>query len=117
MLVETASCLVTSQYVRTLDNVQLPTTFTPCYTLVSTDCGSNTQYAVFVRRTTGPHRLAAKVQVGGHTIEILPDESGRRKQFTVRANDLEVDIKNASYNLPEGRDKNYVIKYFMYICL
>jgi hypothetical protein len=48
--------------------------------------------------------------VGGHTIEIMPDESGRRKQFTVRANDLEIDVSNNSYTLPEGRDNFYVLK-------
>ncbi len=47
------SCLITSQYVLTLDKVQLPTTFTPCYTLVSSDCGSAPLYAVLVRRITG----------------------------------------------------------------
>ena len=41
----------------------------------------------------------------------MPDESGRRKQFTVRANDLEIDVSNNSYTLPEGRDKFYVLKW------
>jgi len=53
--------------------------------------------------------------VGGHTIEILPDESGRRKELIVRANDIDVDIignsNSSSFTLPEGRDKQfYVLK-------
>ncbi len=51
-----------------------------------------------------------RVNVGGHNIEITPDESGRRKQFSVRANDLEVDVNDKSYTLPEGREKFHVIK-------
>ncbi|XP_046463734.1 uncharacterized protein LOC124209680 [Daphnia pulex] len=104
------SCLVTSQYIRTLDKFKFNNTFSPCYTLVTSDCGSNPLFGVFVRRTTGLYPLATKVQVGGHTIEIMPDESGRRKQFTVRANDLEIDVSNNSYTLPEGRDNFYVLK-------
>lgn len=132
-----ASCLVTSQYVLSLDKVMLPGSnhFSPCYTIVSSDCGTSPLYAVFVRRATGQHpivkfiyfycyqlkltlklyvRQAVKVLVGGHTIEILPDESGRRKELIVRANDIDVDIggsNSSSFTLPEGRDKQfYVLK-------
>lgn len=104
------SCLVTSQYIRTLDKVKFNNSFSPCYTLITSDCGSTPLFGVFVRRTAGLYPLATKVQVGGHTIEIMPDESGRRKQFTVRANDVEMDVTNDSFTLPEGRDKFYVLK-------
>ena len=84
-----------------LDNVPL----SPCYALVTSDCASASPgpvFAVFVRRMmTGTHRLAVKVHVGGHTVEILPDESGRRKQLSVKANDLDVDVQNSTYSLPD----------------
>jgi len=46
--------------------------------------------------------------VGGHSIEIIPDETGRRKEFTVKANDIE--IQSESYVLPEGLNKFFVLK-------
>ena len=102
---------MTSRYIQTLDNVTWSNSFTPCYSLVSSDCGSSPLFAVFGRQTAGgSHPLALRVNVGGHNVEITPDETGRRKEFSVRANDLEVDVVNNAYSLPEGRDKFYVVK-------
>lgn len=60
MQIFSASCLVTSQYIRTLDKVQFENTFSPCYTLVTSDCGSNPLFGVFVRRTAGLYPLVKK---------------------------------------------------------
>jgi len=100
--------MVTSSQVTTLDNETYANQFSPCYSMVSSDCGSNPLYGVFVRRTTGINPLAVKVLVGGHSIEIIPDETGRRKEFTVKANDIE--IQSESYVLPEGLNKFFVLK-------
>lgn len=54
------------------------------------------------------------MHVGGHMIEIVPDESGRRRHFSVKANDVEVDVSSRSHSLPEGRDKFYVLKYLQF---
>lgn len=64
----TASCLVTSQYIRTLDKVKFSNNFSPCYTLVTSDCGSNPLFGVFVRRTTGLYPL---VKSNNFNIEII----------------------------------------------
>lgn len=100
--------MVTSSEITTLDNQTYGNSFSPCYSMLSSDCGSNPLYGVFVRRTTGLYSLAVKVHVGGHTIEIIPDESGRRKELTVKANDIEV--QSDSYTLPEGMEKFFVLK-------
>lgn len=52
-----ASCMVTSSQVTTLDNETYANQFSPCYSMVSSDCGSNPLYGVFVRRTTGINPL------------------------------------------------------------
>lgn len=55
-------------------------------------------------------KKAVKVQVGGHSIEIVPDETGRRKEFAVKANELDVDVSNSTVSLPEGRDRFYILR-------
>ena len=55
-----ATCLVTSKYVQTLDNITWSNDFTPCYSLVSSDCGSSPSYAVFSRKTNGLFPLVIK---------------------------------------------------------
>lgn len=54
-----ASCLVTSKYIRTLDKVQFNNSFSPCYSLVTTDCGSNPLFGVFIRKVDGLYPLVS----------------------------------------------------------
>jgi len=100
--------MATPNEISTLDETTYAAQFTSCYSLISSDCGSDPLYGVFVRRTNGVFSLAVKVHVGGHTIEIIPDESNRRKEFTVKANDIE--IPGDSYILPEGLKRFFVLK-------
>jgi len=106
------TCTVTSQNIRSIDNATWPNTFSSCYSLISSDCGSAPLFAVFARRAAegSAFPLAVKVDVGDQTIEIIPGLAGNESKFTVRANNAEVDAISKSYTLPEGRQRFYVFK-------
>lgn len=70
-----SACIATSETVRTNDNVTLPVQIPDCWTLVSANCGPEPAYAVFSKKGSGLP-LAAKVYVGGHTVEFNPLGAG-----------------------------------------
>ena len=56
-LIYIASCVVTSRYIQTLDNVTWPNQFTDCYSLISSDCGAQPSFAIFARKSNGSYPL------------------------------------------------------------
>ena len=100
-------CDVAPKAVVTFDNVTMNYDLPACYTLISADCSPTPRYAVFARKTTQSLPLAAKIYVGGHTLELTPTASG----VEVKANDKVVKVEaNKPYVLA---DKDNVIQYIV----
>lgn len=65
-------CIVTSETVRTMDNVTYAYEPSSCYTLTSASCGPKPTYAVFTKKVSGPKPLAMTAFIGGHKVEMTP---------------------------------------------
>lgn len=60
-------CVQTTRNIQTMDDVKLPYTPQPCWSLVSSHCSPNPTYAVFTKQEGAD--MAMRVYIGGHLIE------------------------------------------------
>ena len=98
-------CDVAPKAIVTFDNVTLDYQLPKCWTLASADCSENPRYAVFVRKSDKMLPLAAKIYVGGHSLEMNPTDSG----VEFKANDKVVKVEsNKPYVLS---DKDNVMQF------
>jgi len=83
-------CDIAPNAVQTFDNVTIDYDLPTCWTLASADCSPAPRYAVFVKRSGKDLPLAAKIYVGGHSVELNPTDSGA---VEVKANDKVVKVE------------------------
>lgn len=86
-------CVVTSQDIRTMDNVTYSYTPNSCWTLASAHCSDTPTYAVFTKKSSGLP-LAMRAYFGGHLVEFVP--SGPKK-IDVMINGQKKTLNNKEY--------------------
>ena len=84
-------CDVAPKSVVTFDNVTLSYELPNCYTLVSADCSANPRYAVFAKKSGQTLPMAAKIYIGGHSVELIP--TGGKDAVEVKVNDATVKLE------------------------
>jgi hypothetical protein len=81
-------CIATMDSVRTNDNMTYSYDLGNCWSLMSGHCSPDPSYAVFMKKTSGRLPVAAKVYIGGHSIEF--DPSGGSVSVTVDGSPINV---------------------------
>jgi hypothetical protein len=99
-------CDVAPKAIVTFDNVTLNYELPSCYTLVSADCSPSPRYAVLARKTGQTLPLAAKIYIGGHTIELAPSGSN----VEVKVNDKVIKLEGGKPHVVG--DKDNIVQYF-----
>lgn len=83
-------CDVAPKAVVTFDKTNMNYDLPKCYTLISADCSPTPRYAIFARKTNTSLPMAARVHVGGHTLEFNPMTDS---SVELKANDKIVKIE------------------------
>jgi len=94
-------CILTTTDVRTNDNVTYSYTPPTCWTLASSKCGPDPEYAVFIKRSTGLP-LAARAYVGGHLVEFTPN--GNSVSLTVNGSPVSVSSGDKATHTENGKE-------------
>lgn len=100
-----ASCLVTSQYIHSLDNVTWSSSLSPCYSLVSSDCGTEPLFAVFVRSVAGEIKNASSLSLV--TKQETQEDKTKIKMFKLRNLHLGVDRRPSKWSSATRALKSY----------
>lgn len=93
-------CIVTSETVRSLDNVTYSYEPSSCYTLNSASCGPKPIYAVFTKKVGGPLPLAMTTMIGGHKVEMIP--SGTSISVTVNGSPVSISEGESHTHTKDG---------------
>ena len=83
-------CTVAPKGAVTLDNATLSYNLPGCWTLASADCSPEPRYAAFVKRTADKSLpIAAKIYIGGHSLELSPSDAG----IDITANNKKINVE------------------------
>jgi hypothetical protein len=98
-------CDVAPKSIVTFDNVTLSYDLPSCYTLISADCSSSPRFAVLAKKSSQSLPLAAKIYIGGHTVEMTPTDNS----VEVKVNDKVVKLEGGKPHVVG--DKDNIVQY------